>query len=91
MDNGKVVNLGAERALRENDNAAWSPAECLDNAADEVRSGERLCDRVLILFLDKGPDGLEFTVGWQAANMQSSEMIALMEITKARLITEMGF
>lgn len=86
-----TVNIKRERALRENDNSILLPADTLRYALDDIESGKTPADSVLILHLDHGDDGTEFNAGWYAANLKSSEMIALMRAIEHRLLTEMGF
>lgn len=87
---GDTVNLGAERARRENDNDLISPEETLRDALREIESGERQASSLMVLTLDRGEEGEGFNAGWYASRLRSSEMIALMETIKAQLLREMG-
>lgn len=80
-----VVDLNKIRA--ETDNRLVDPADLLRQAADEIERGEEPATSVLVLRLDS--DGDSYDTGWWAANLKSSEMIALMEFTKARLLNMM--
>jgi hypothetical protein len=86
---GEVRNLNVERAVRAEDNTLLSPADCLEDALNEVRSGKRDCDAVLVLTLDKR-DGC-FNTGFYACNIKASEMLALMEVHKTKVLRDMGF
>lgn len=84
-----TVSLGLERAKRTNDNTTVTPAECCEDAAADLRSGERKASKLLILTLDTEDGG--YVPGWYAANLSASEMLALMEVARAVLLREMGF
>lgn len=90
---GDIRSLNAERASRANDNTLISPAECLEDAATDIRSGERVCNKVLVITLntDGGDMGDVFQVGFYAAQMKSSEMLAAIEAIKTIVLRDMGF
>ena len=85
------ISLNVARADRENDNSLLSPVDALREAIRDIENGEYPAERILILRLDHGEDGNEFNVGWHAANINSTMMIALMEAVKHRLLTDVGF
>lgn len=82
--------LGMRRALTTGDNRHVSPSEVLRAAADDFDEGRETPDGAMVLHVRRG-DGDEFTAGWYASNLRSSDMIALMECIKANLLSEMGF
>lgn len=84
-----ITSLNAERAHRQHDNNLITPVETLRDAMQEIESGERKADSVLVLTLDRG-EGDEFNTGWYASRLKSSEMIAVMEAIKAQILQEMG-
>jgi len=86
----EVRSINAIRADRENDNTLLSPVECLEDAAEDLRSGKTKCDKLLVLRLNTGDDGSSYDVGFNASNLRSSEMLALMEVAKAILLAGMG-
>jgi hypothetical protein len=86
---GDVVSFNIERAVREDDNTLLSPADCLEDALREVKSGERECDGLLILTLDRSEG--RFCIGNYACNVKSSEMLAMMEVFKSVALTDMGY
>lgn len=86
---GDIRSLNVVRANRKNDNTLLSPAECFEEAARETRSGERKCDKALVLTLDT-EDGA-YGIGFYASNLKASEMIALLEATKAMFLRDMGY
>lgn len=85
---GDIENLGAHRAERADDNRLLTPLECLREAIAEIESGDRSCDGVLVLTLDRS--GEYFRVGYYASNMKASEIIATCEIMKTRALKAMG-
>ncbi|MCW2309721.1 hypothetical protein [Rhodobium gokarnense] len=86
----KVQSLAMARSVAACDNTLISPPECLEEAAREIRSGERACTSVFVLTLDAGLDGDEFGVGYYASNLKASQMLAMLEVMKARVLTSMG-
>ena len=84
-----VQSLAAARADRENDNTLISPAECCDDAARAIRSGERKADAALVLTLNR-VEG-KFDVGYFASNLKASEMLALLEVAKVRILQTMNY
>lgn len=89
---GEVRSFNAARADRENDNALLSPAECCEDAANDIRSGKTPCDKLLVLRLrTTGDNGDEYHVGFNACNMRSSEMLALLEVAKVEVMKCMGY
>lgn len=87
----EVRHINVLRADRDNDNTLVSPLECLEDAAEDLRTGKRNCDKLLVLFLDSGPDGRDYGTALAASNMKGSEMIALLDITKAKIRSWMGY
>lgn len=84
-----VQSLAAARADRENDNTLISPAECCDDAARTIRSGKRKADAALVLTLSR-VEG-KFDVGYFASNLKASEMLALLEVAKVRILQTMNY
>ena len=83
-----IVNLGAKRADKFNDNRLVSPGDCLADAKSELESGKRIANKVLILTLNDVDGG--YDVGHYASDLSCAEMIALMEVAKARFLSYMG-
>lgn len=84
----EIHNLNAERAAKARDNTLLSPADCLDDALREVRSGVRVCDKLVILTLDTTDDG--YGVGYYASNIKASEIVALCEAMKVLMLKSMN-
>lgn len=85
----EIHTMNAERAKRTQDNTLLSPAEMLEDCAKDLRSGEETATAALTLLLDKGENS--FGVGYYASNISCSEMLALLECAKAKVLAEMGF
>lgn len=83
------VDFRREKAKRVTRNDEWSVEDCLLDAIEDVRSGKRKANAVLVLFLDNGDE--RYDTGWQAANVSGSQMVALMEAVKATILRDMGF
>ena len=66
-----VVNM----AFIKDDNSLITPEQCLEEALREIKSGERKCNKVLILTLDDTER--KFNNGYYCANMRVSEMLSL--------------
>lgn len=88
---GEVKSFNAERANRTGDNTLITPAECLEDAASEIRSGARECNKVMVITLNTGDNYDTFQVGFYAAQMRSSEMLAALEAIKTTVLRDMGF
>jgi len=86
---GEVRSLNAVRADRANDNSLLSPSECLGDTARELEAGELVATKALVLLLDTG-EGDDYGVAFRSSNLRVSEMIALIEVAKARLLEMMG-
>jgi len=71
------------------DASRWSPDQALEDAFEEIRSGRRQANKVLVLFLDDS-DG-RYDVGFTQAGLSMSQAIALMEVAKPLFLDEMGY
>lgn len=89
----EIRSINALRANKENDNSLLSPVECLEDAIQDIKSGNRKCDKLLVLMLnsDKENGGGGYEVGFAASDMKTSEMISLMEAAKYIFLQRMGF
>lgn len=85
---GNVSNFNARRAQEAEDNRLLTPVDSLEDALSEVSSGERKCDKILIITLDTEDDG--YGVGYYASNLSTSEQISLLEAMKAQCLSKMG-
>lgn len=84
---GEVRSINALRADREKDNTLLSPIECLEDAAADLRSGDRSCNKLLVLMLDADEGDKKFHyVGYHASHLRLSECVALLEIAKHRFL-----
>jgi hypothetical protein len=87
----EIRSINAIRANRENDNGLLSPIEALQDAIADIEAGETKCQSILILALDRGEDETCFDIKFNSSNLKSSEMLALLECMKARVLTMMNF
>lgn len=85
-----ITNLAAHRATVEHDNRLWSPIDCLEDCIQSIRNGDVHVDRLLILRLDVG-EGDQFNAGYNAANINGSSALALLEVVKAVILADMGY
>lgn len=85
----EVYSLAAARAGRENDNSLISPAECCEEVANSIRSGDLKCNSALVLCLDT--DGGAWDMKFAASNIRCSEMLALLETAKIEILKSMGY
>ena len=81
---GEVRSINALRATRENDNSLLTPVEALEDAAADLRSGERKANKMVAILLNAEDDDYHF--GFVSSNMRVSEMVALLEAAKTRLL-----
>ena len=88
-----VPSLAAARALKAGDNRLWSPLDCLRDCIKDIETGDRPCDKILILRLVTAADakGDKFDVGYNAARLKGSEILAMLECVKAQILCEMGY
>lgn len=89
MSDDKVTSLGAKRAIKAQDNRKWTPVECLLDAAEDIRSGAVPCEKLFVLRINTTDD--KFNVGYNAANLKASEILAALECAKAQVLQEMGY
>lgn len=64
-------------ANRQNDNRFVTPVQVLQDAIDDINSGNRKCTKILILTLDDGA-GQYYDHGFYSAKMKCSEIISLL-------------
>lgn len=83
----EIRNINALRADRENDNTLLSPADCLQDAAEDIRLGNLQCDGLLLIALDRTNGGFSFR--YRCSNMRTSEIVALLEVMKAKALSYM--
>lgn len=83
-----LVSLNSIRAEKAGDNGLVSPVEVLRNVIAEIEAGKIDPDKLMVLHLSTKGD--VYDSGWYAADLRSSEMIALCEVTKANLIDMMN-
>jgi hypothetical protein len=88
MNNDNITSLGAARAIKAHDNRLWTPIECLSDTIEEEKKTPS--DKLVIIRIDtKGGD--VFSVGYSAAGIKCSEILAAIEILKFTLMKEMGY
>ena len=83
--NDKITNL----VEKTHSNDMWSIPQMLRAAADEIEQGKEPCTRAMVLTLND-PEQVYQTC-YYAANISASQMLALLEVTKSRLLEEMGY
>ena len=87
----EITSLSVARAERENNNSLLTPVECLTIAVREIENGERKCQSILVITLNRGDDNKGFGVGFYASNLKASDQLALIEVMKAFILTDMGY
>jgi hypothetical protein len=83
-----AVDLRAEKVKRETDNSKIQPQDTLRMALADLESGAETPNRVMVLCWDDREK--EFDTYFYACNIKSSEMLALLEMTKQRILRDMG-
>lgn len=68
------------------DSLDWTPGEACRDAAKECDAED--ADAVVCIILNRGPDGERFGIGFRNAGMTATEMLALVEAFKHKLLTE---
>jgi hypothetical protein len=86
---GKIASLGAARTAKTQDNRQWTPVECLQDCINDINSGAVVCDKLFVIRINTSDE--KFNVGYNAANIKASEVIAALECAKAQLLQEMGY
>ena len=61
-----------------------TPEQTLVDALEDIRSGKRKCNKMLICMLDSENEG--YSTSFYAANVRASEAIALLEVVKQRFL-----
>lgn len=91
MGDDNVTSLGVVRALKEADNRLWSVADCLQDALNDAK--DKPYDKVVVVRITTTNERGEavFNVGYHAAQMKASEIIAALEILKIQIMEEMGY
>ena len=84
-----ITSLGTQRALKNSDNRAWTPLECLRDCIYDIETNHSPCDKLLILRIDTNDE--KFNVGYHACNIKASEILAALECAKAQVLQEMGY
>jgi hypothetical protein len=87
----KIKSLGAARALKSHDNRQWTPVECLIDCIDDIQSGAVVCDKLFVIRVNVDEADEKFGVGYSAAHIKASEILAALEIAKAIILQEMGY
>ena len=87
MADDNVTSLGAARALKNADNRLWGPVDCLEDALKDVK--DKPCDKLLIVRVYTEND--TYKIGYHCAQLRASEIIAVLEVTKAFILEEMGY
>lgn len=85
----KIARLGAKRVQKSKDNRDWSPVDCLEDCTLDIRSGATPCDKLFVVRVDTRDE--QFNVGYHAANMKASEILAALECAKQQILHEMGY
>lgn len=86
---GEVRSIGALKVTKADDNSLWTPAECLADTMEDIRSGAVKCDKLLIICLDTSDN--QYRIHRSACDMKSSEQVSLLEVAKTRALKDMGY
>lgn len=86
-DDDKVTSLGLHRALKSADNRLWGPVDCLQDCLNDVK--DKPCDKLVIIRINTQGD--VFDVGYHAAQIKASEILAALECLKIHILQEMGY
>lgn len=89
MSDDNIKSIALARVMKSQDNRKWTPVECLLDAAEDIRSGAVACDKLLVLRINTTDE--KFNVGYNAANIKASEILAALECAKAQILQEMGY
>jgi len=83
-DDNKVVNLADVSDSPQH----WSPAQMLENELELIEDGKAVSKAMFIY--TSGDTNEDYTIGYSNSQLTMSEMIVILELTKMRLIAEMG-
>lgn len=85
----KITSLGAVRAEKARDNRLWTPLECLQEAINDLQSGEIKANKLVIVFVQA--DDESHTISHYSANIKASEILSAAICMQARVLDEMGY
>ena len=83
-----TVDISLAKAMRAENNKDLRPQDVLKWALRDVEEGHEAPTRVMVLFWEDNET--TFNSHYYACNIRSSEMLALLEMTKARILRDMG-
>lgn len=86
---GEVRSLNAIKADRENDNTLLSPKEMMLDVVADIDAGKLAPTKAIVITLDDA-DG-SYALNWHTCNARCSDMIAMAEVMKAMLLSQMGY
>lgn len=69
--------------------AHWSPKDMMESEIEDIEAGENPSRKAIVLFLDDSEG--RFHVSYSCAGLKSSEILSVLEIAKARILTLMGY
>lgn len=75
-------------ALRKSDNRLWSISDMLQDSLLEVEEGTREATGAFCVFVTATDDS--FDVGYSAANLKASQILAALDHMRAHVLREMG-
>lgn len=83
----------ASMARHLNDGTRSSPEQVLNECLGYIGEKGAFKDgkRLIVLALDKGPDGDDYMVNFSQAGMTMSECVALCEVAKSIFLSEMNY
>lgn len=70
-----------------NDNRLRTPEQMLRSVLQEVESGQIPNKRMMVIFLDDSDDN--YDVGYRAANISSSQVVALLSVVRQWAIDDL--
>lgn len=80
----EIRHIEALRAHRTDNASKLTPLQTLEDFAEDIRQGKEKPTKLMIIHLNNDDD--KYTSGFRSCNMKASELLALLEVAKAKVL-----
>lgn len=84
----KIKSLGVARAEKSQDCRDWSVIDCLRDTIAQIEAGKINPDQCVVIMLQRFPKTQTWENHWAAAGLTTRDHLALIEIHKHTVLTE---
>jgi len=81
---GGKVSLNKKRAEAAGNSNLWSPIEMLEDASEQIRSGEHNPNRAIVVMIDER-DG-KMNVSWMASRCSWQDLLVVLNLMMKRVL-----